>query len=393
MNWIVLLCLGLGGVVPPGPWSDDDVDDVKVLFDGKTLDGWVQHGGQASFRVEDGCIVGEVGPGPNSFLCTTKTYGDFDLTLEFRIDETCNSGIQIRSHVREKADRVFGYQCEIDPSERSWTGGIFDEGRRGWIDPLEGDDAARAALRREDWNTMRILAVGPHLRTWVNGVPCADHLDPMDLEGIIALQVHNGSSGRLRWRNLKLKDLGRSEWKPLIGDSLAGWQRRGGGEWTLEDGVLRGRSSKDESQHGHLATEKTYDDFAIRLQYRAHQGNSGLYFRAELTDGNPGIRGFQAEIDPEKDAGGLYETGGRGWVVKPSPEQVAKWYRPNAWNEMSVIALGDRVAVHVNGHLTAELKNDSGRRSGHIALQLHGGQDMDIEIRDIEVLPLSKHRD
>lgn len=100
--------------------------------------------------------------------------------------------------------------------------------------------------------------------------------------------------------------------------------------------------------------------------------------------------GLQAEIDPEKDAGGLYETGGRAWVVQPKPEDVKKWYKPGTWNAMSVVALGRRIVVHVNGHKTAELTDDPGRLKGHIALQLHGGKDMDVEFKDIEILPLGK---
>ncbi len=392
MKWLTVLALCFG-CSSPG-WTQPEQADpasktqLRPLFDGETLDGWRQAGGKATYRVEDQCIVGEVGPGPNSFLCTEATYGDFELELEFRMDVTINSGIQIRSHQTD-AGGVFGYQCEIDPSERSWTGGIFEEGRRGWLDPLEGDDAARGAFKRDGWNTMRVLAIGPHLRTWVNGIPCADLLDPMDLEGFIALQVHNGSEGQLRWRNVRLRDLGQHRWQPLFdGKTLAGWHARGGGTWTVENGLIRGRSSHDEAAHGHLVSDAVYSDFAIRLKYHAHTGNSGLYFRVAEGDGNPGVLGFQAEIDPEKDAGGLYETGGRGWVVKPSAEDVARWYEPIEWNEMSVIAKGDRIVVHVNGHQTAELKNDPGRRRGHFALQLHGGQDMDIEVKDIEILTL-----
>jgi len=360
------------------------------LWNGRDLSGWRKTGGEATYRVEDGAIVGEVGPGANTFLRTEKTYGDFILKLEAKLDVPGNSGIQVRSHQKDGTGRVFGYQCEIDPSARAWTGGIYDEGRRGWLYSLADDEAARKAFKVDGWNEFVIRAVGPSLQTWVNGVPCADLIDTMDMEGFIALQVHSGKQGRIRWRSIRLKDLGRSEWKPLWdGKSLAGWDKIGGGDWKIEEGVLHGTAASTEPRHGHLITKEQYDNFAVRLKYFARKGNSGLYFRTEPKNDAVGVAGFQAEIDPEKDAGGLYETSGRGWVSQPKPEDVKKWYRPNAWNEMSVVALGNRIVVHVNGIKTAELKNDPGRTKGHIALQLHGGQDMDVQFKDVEIMKLS----
>ena len=135
-------------------------------------------------------------------------------------------------------------------------------------------------------------------------------------------------------------------------------------------------------------TEKRFGDFALRVRYKAVVGNSGLYFRVD-EGGGAGVLGFQAEIDPNNDAGGLYETGGRGWVVKPKPEDVSKWFKPEQTNEMTVVAVGGRVTVHVNGKKSAELIDDPGRREGHVAIQLHGGQDMDVWFESIEWLDLS----
>ncbi len=222
-------------------------------------------------------------------------------------------------------------------------------------------------------------------------MPCADLIDTADLEGLIALQVHSGKEGRIRWRNIRLEDLGRSEWKSLWdGKTLEGWEKIGGGAWAVEDGVLHGTSASSERRHGHLITKKQFDDFAVRLTYKADKGNSGLYFRVAKTDDAVGVKGLQAEIDPAKDAGGLYETHGQAWVVQPKPDDVKKWYKPGQWSEMSVVAIGGRVVVHVNGHKTAELRDDPGRRKGHIALQLHGGQDMDVRFKDIQILELTR---
>lgn len=187
-----------------------DGEGFVPLFDGKTLAGWRKAGGQATYWVEDGCILGKVGPGPNTFLCTQRNFGDFILKLEAKFDEFGNSGIQIRSHQRPDNGRVYGYQCEIDPSERSWSGGIYDEARRGWLYTLENQEEARQAFKRDDWNEFVIEAKGRRIRTWINGVPCADYTDESDqadLEGFIALQVHSGDRGQIRWRNIRIKEL------------------------------------------------------------------------------------------------------------------------------------------------------------------------------------------
>jgi len=187
----------------------------KALFDGETLNGWVQRGGKARYHVEDGAIVGTtVQHTPNSFLCTKKIYGNFILELEFKVDPSLNSGVQIRSRsLKEyKNGRVHGYQVEIDPSERAWTGGIYDEARRGWLNDLKDNAPARKAFKNDQWNHFRIEAIGDSIKTWVNGVPAADLVDSMTPTGFIALQVHSTQSEKslyVRWRNIRIQDLRR----------------------------------------------------------------------------------------------------------------------------------------------------------------------------------------
>ena len=185
----------------------------QALFDGRTLKGWVQRGGEARYHVDKGVIVGTTVLGtPNSFLCTEKFYGDFILELEFNVDSVLNSGIQIRSNSFEdyKNGRVHGYQVEIDPSERAWSGGIYDEGRRGWLNDLKDNPAAGQAFKQGEWNHYRIEAIGDRIRTWVNGVPAADLRDDMTATGFIALQVHGSKTEGLqvRWRHVRIQDLG-----------------------------------------------------------------------------------------------------------------------------------------------------------------------------------------
>lgn len=198
----------------------------QSLFDGKTLDGWTQRGGKALYRVENEEIVGQsVANTSNSFLCTNRDYGDFVLELEFKVDPTLNSGVQIRSECfdetkkvthdgKEKiipAGRVHGYQVEIDPSDRAWTAGIYDEGRRGWLNDLKENEAARKAFKQNDWNQLRVECRGDSIKTWLNGVPAADLKDAMTPKGFIALQVHGVGPRKdaleVRWRKIRLQEL------------------------------------------------------------------------------------------------------------------------------------------------------------------------------------------
>lgn len=197
------------------------------LYNGKNLDGWVQRGGKAIYQAAGGEIVGKpVSNTSNSFLCTDRDYANFILELEFKPFPGLNSGVQIRSQCYDEvttlevkgkqfkfpAGRVHGYQVEIDPSDRAWSGGIYDEGRRGWLNDLKENEAARKAFKMDEWNKFRVECRGDSIKTWLNGVPAADLKDDVTSKGFIALQVH-GIGARdpgdleLRWRNIRLKEL------------------------------------------------------------------------------------------------------------------------------------------------------------------------------------------
>lgn len=215
MAWMVAGTLALQAAAA-GQWVS--------LFDGKTLNGWIQRGGKALYEVKDGVIIGTTVTGtPNSFLCTEKDYGDFELELELKVDAKLNSGIQIRSQCFDRettvewqgktlkipAKRVHGYQVEVDPSPRAWSGGIYDEGRRGWLQDLKNKPEAQKAFKTNDWNHYRIVCRGDSLKTWINGVPAADLQDSMTPKGFIALQVHSAKESGLKvmWRNLRIREL------------------------------------------------------------------------------------------------------------------------------------------------------------------------------------------
>jgi len=379
-------------------------------FNGKDLSGWEVRGGTATYKVEDGMIVGSTVKGsPNTFLCTEKWYGDFIMEFEVKVDPVLNSGVQIRSHSyrkdcvvpiwREgkKIDRkhkegdVYGYQVEISNEKVGTSGGVWDEARKSmWLDNISEDPVKKRALKDNQWNKYRIECVGDRIKTWVNDVPCTDLIASEDLIGFIGLQVHGvpaNVEAQVRWRNIRIQNLGRHVWKPLFdGETLAGWHALPGGNWEVKNGIIRGVSPKTEKRHGLLVSDRVYDNFTIRFKYKAVKGNSGFYFRSDEVDSAVGVHGFQAEIDVAKDAGGLYETGGRGWVSQPTPKQVETWFKPQQWNQMTVYAQDRHVVVFVNDRKTAELKDDPGRLSGHLALQLHGNMEMDVCFKDLEIL-------
>jgi len=201
---VALLVAGAAGlaVADEGEW--------QCLFDGKTLDGWEQHGGKAVYKVEDGAIVGHSVPNTqNSFMCTKKRFGDFELMFEVMCDDALNSGVQIRSNIKEN-DRVWGPQVEIEkgPGE---AGYIYGEATgRGWLsqDRSKNQDA----FKNGEWNQYRVLAQGNNIKTWVNDLPIADLTDDeSSKEGIIGLQVHGVGKREdplyVRWRNIKIREL------------------------------------------------------------------------------------------------------------------------------------------------------------------------------------------
>jgi hypothetical protein len=376
--------------------------DFVALFDGKTLNGWEVCNGFAAYRVEDGAIVGTTAEGsPNSFLCTQKTYGDFVLEFETKTDPALNSGVQIRSHrytqdvtvrifdgkqtreVKQKAGRVYGYQVEVSNEERANSGGIYDEARRGWLHNISNDSAASKAFKDNRWNHYRVVAMGDSIKTWVNGVPCADLVDPLDQEGFIALQVHQykGKPVEVRWRNIRLQDLGRHAWKPLWnGRDLEGWVARGGGSWKVEDGAIHGASTPGDDRVGFLVGDASFKDLTVRVRFKILKGNSGFFVRADKEK----LAAYEVEIDEAARTGGFWETGGRNWVTGPEDNAGVV---PNDWNELTASLHGHRIVFHLNGAKTVDLPDDvKGRLEGHLALQAHGKRTTDVWFKDVAIL-------
>lgn len=302
------------------------------LLPDKDFDGWMKRGGNATYAIEGKEIVGScVLNSPNTFLCTEKTYGDFILEYDFKVDPRLNSGVQIRSECYDQktqvmwqgkpidvaAGRVHGYQIEIDPDpkqDRWWSAGVYDEARRGWLYPgiLGGEnkaftDAGRKLFKQGEWNRVRVEAIGDSIKTWFNGQACASVKDDMTLRGFIALQVHTIGNdatkvgAQVRWRNLKITDLtpkdntlSRSEkgsgWRMLWdGKSTKGWRgakldsfpNKG---WEMKDGELTvlGTGGAEAAAGGDIVTNERYGEFELVLDFKITEGaNSGIKYFCE----------------------------------------------------------------------------------------------------------------
>ena len=209
-----LLTIGICLLVASPLAATAQDDGWTNLVQGHSLDGWTRLNGEATYAVDDGTIVGTTTLGtPNTFLTTDQAYGDFALHVDVWVANGINSGIQIRSESNPgyMNGRVHGYQVEIDPSDRAWSGGIYDEARRGWLYPMTLNQQCRSAFKVEDWNEFYIEAIGPSIRTWINGIPCAALYDDTTLKGFIALQVHSigspdNAGKQTRWRNVQIKE-------------------------------------------------------------------------------------------------------------------------------------------------------------------------------------------
>ncbi|MFM7399867.1 MAG: DUF1080 domain-containing protein [Bacteroidota bacterium] len=378
------------------------------LFDGKSLKGWNQKNGKAVYSVENGCIVGTtVANTPNSFLCTNEEYGDFILELELLVDDRMNSGIQFRSLSLPdyQQGRVHGYQMEVDPSSRAWSGGIYDEGRRDWLYIPEQNPAARQAFRHGQWNKYRIEAIGNVLRTWVNGVPVAHLVDDMTARGFIALQVHSiygemKEGMQIRWRHIRIQtsDLAASapDQIPVVnlipnnlsaqeaaqgykllfnGTDFTGWRgvhsdKMPARRWSVQDGGIQVSPSDGSETGNDIVTAEQYSVFELVFEFRLTEGaNSGVkYFVNEDYDsgGKSGI-GLEYQIlDDDKHPDAKQGVVGNRTLASlydliPSYKPDRRFQRkPGEWNQGRIVVLPDNTVQHwLNGFKVVEYERKS----------------------------------
>ncbi len=376
------------------------------LFNGKNLKGWKQLNGEAKYYVDNGEIVGETVAGtPNSFLATKKDYGDFIFEVDVLLGSPTNSGIQIRSLSSKNYNngRVHGYQVEIDPSARAWTGGIYDEARRGWLYGLEVNPKAKPAFKLGEWNHFRVEAVGSSIKTWVNEIQCTDLADDMTPSGFIALQVHGIGNKKelegkqIRWKNIRImtenleSHLTKSDPEvPLISflnneltprEISEGWELLWDGKtnkgwrgakldhfpeqgWEINEGVLTVKESGGgESRNGgDIITEKTYANFILQVDFSITEGaNSGIKYFVDpgLNKGTGSAIGCEFQILDNKNhpdaKKGIEGNRTLGSLYDLIPAQAATDQLSNylfrgigKWNRAMIIVKGCKVEHWLN---------------------------------------------
>lgn len=376
----------------------------QPLFNGKDLKNWQQLGGKAKYSIDKDIIVGQaVLNSPNSFLATKENYKDF--ILEFEVwDATLNSGVQIRSNsiAGFNDGKVHGYQVEIDPSERAWTGGIYDESRRGWLYPLSINDKARKAFKKAQWNKVHIEAIGNQISTWVNGIQCSRLVDDLTAEGFIALQVHSISQSEMegtlvKWRDIRIvtKDFDHykypqdpevmecsylvntlTEWEKdhgwrLLWDGVTttGWRsaksdKFPGFGWAIENGELKLHpgDGKESAGPGDIITTKKFSDFELELEFWIEEGaNSGIKYFVDpaLNKGEGSAIGCEFQVLDDKlhpDAkkgvagnrtvGSLYDLIPARNLSVPGQSKIFKGVK--AWNRAKIISRNGKVEHWLN---------------------------------------------
>ncbi len=381
------------------------------------LAGWRQMGGKARYGVVDGELVGQAVPGPaNSWLVSDARYDDFIIEYEAKTDAALNSGVMIRGQSRpEYRDGiVHGYQAEIDPSQRAWSGGIYDEQRRQWLYTLGRNDAARRAFRPGDWNRYRVEAIGNRLRTFINGVPAADIADDADARGFIAFQVHalpNAEAARrpeVRFRKVRIltdqparhalppTDIEQQGWianQLTDGERAAGWTLLWDGKttdgwrsarapgfpqrgWTIADGMLTVEDSDggEATNGGDIITTREFSDFELSVDFRLTPGaNSGIkYFvDPDLLKGEGSAIGLEYQLlddarhpdakmgrDGNRTLASLYDLIAARNLSDPASADK-RFNPPGEWNRARLVVRGRHVEHWLNGFKVVEYERGS----------------------------------
>ncbi|MEX0844884.1 MAG: DUF1080 domain-containing protein [Balneolaceae bacterium] len=394
-----------------GSYFIQDSPPWKSLFDGETLDGWHQLGGAAAFSVEGESIVGTtVSNTPNSFLCTEDHFGDFILEYSVKLSDKTNSGVQIRSNSFPEYDdgRVHGYQVEIDPSERSWTGGIYDEARRGWLFPLEGFEDAKQAYKHMEWNKIRVEAIGDTIKTWVNNVPVSHLVDDRTRSGFIGLQVHSiGNKAdegiTIQWKDIRIitdnprkyatrtpipamdnynkLTFSQQDWGwELLYDGQSAEKWRGarsdtfphspeGTGWDVNEGVIKIHESggKESADAGDIVTKELFSDFELWVDFKITPGaNSGIkYFvDADLNKGEGSSIGLEYQIldderHPDANLGNHEGSRTLASLYDLIKAENKKTNPIGEWNHARIISEGNHVEHWLNGRLVLEYERNT----------------------------------
>ena len=400
---------GLGLAAAPTPTPSVPAPEVTMpvagewveLFDGATLSGWTQRNGTATYEVVDGAIIGTTSAGsPNSFLCSDRFYGDYELEFDVKLfDDQLNSGVQIRSHSNPgfKEGRVHGYQVEV--ATNGHAGFIYDEAGRGWLSKDRDQPASRAAFKSGEWNRYKVICFGQSIRTWVNGVPVASVTDAVSPAGFIGLQVHSVGGDpkwRVGWKNLRLRQLGDGGGFASLfnGRNLKGWKVAERPESVrVENGALIVTGDRAHVFYDGPVYHHSFKNFELRALVRSKPGsNSGIYFHTAFQEAGWPSKGYEVQVNNTQ--GDWRRTGGLYGIddLKEPPAKDDEWF------PMHIRVVGKRVQITVNGNQVIDYtepddverpESFAGRLvdRGTFALQAHD-PGSEVWYKAIEVRPL-----
>ena len=354
--------------------------EFQVITPGSDLAGWKVISGEWS--VKDGVLTGRAKPYEEAILIDDREYADAELELDLQTSGVAK--VYIRGHALPKLPFADGVDPAAAPRE------------------IRGDGAGRQS---DAWGTLAISAKGDALAASFNqesiGNPTASYL-----KGHIAFfvrgdknQAFHGKPSEAKFRNIKVKDLGRlGKWRPLFdGKSLDGWIEWGQEKWSVEDGVIWGRSGEKKSE-GYLATKETWKDFHVRGTFKmAGEGNFGLFYHSTIKYDDkqyPVISGVQGEVAPAdpsqgnaSPSGWVYESYKRGWLVEPDMKSPAAFaLKPADWNEIEIKSEGRHIQTWINGIPVVDWTDPAPNLTeGSFALQLHTGGVDGIAWKDLFV--------
>ena len=371
------------------------------LFNGKDLTGWQVHYKEPGPKIEDVWSVKEGGilhckGRPIGYIYTDKDYTSYKLKLEWRgVGKPGNSGalLRVTTPPPEKETWPRSIECQLQSKNAGdiWNIGKFPmkvaQDRTKGRHTKKIHETNEKPVETGEWNTYEITLDGPHLELKVNGVVQNRAYDCEVSPGKIALQ---SEGAQIEFRNIVLTPLPDEGMTAKLAkdakrlEGLEGWHVLGKGNWTYKDGVIAGSQPESTKTYTHVVSDKSYENFKASLQFKAVKGNSGFYFRVQPSDESR-MQGIQAEIDEKKNVGGMYESYGRNWLSLPKPEEVQKFFKPGEWNEMTVEGHGPHIVVSVNGTKASEINDPSIRMKGPFALQIHGGQDVEVMFKDIKI--------
>ena len=441
LSLVVLLSAACSNSTPSS--SKESGSDWVELFNGKNFDGWTIRGGGASYEIQDGAIVGINGPDHNTFLSTWNLYADFELEFDVKLNDPMNSGVQIRSKARweevegNTIERVYGPQVEIEQSPGE-SGYLYGERAGGWMTPK--DQLVRHGhFKNEEWNHYRIVADGPRIQTWINGVQVSDLTDSEIYEshqaGFIGLQVHrkDADPGTLSvaWKNIRIRELNTEgkTWRSLFnGQDLNDWTikvqgypvgENPGNIFRVENGLLRTSYDgfeKFDKQFGHIFYNGSFSSYRFRMDYRFHgeqlEGgpgwalrNSGIMAHGQSPDSMDLNQDFPDSIEmqilggdpPAKRTTGNLCTPGTHVVMdgklieQHCTSSTSKTYPWDEWVRIEVHVNGPGEIIHyINGnevlrYIEPQLNDGTILSEGTISIQAesHGAEFRNIEIMEL----------